>query len=421
MAQIGRLVAVLVVLWSWTTQQVTAQTCAAVTGRYQPKMGSGYKSAVIATGLQQPRHIVVDTAGNLLVAEGGSGSVRRLVLKEQGETVCVASNTAVTNDRSTNHGISLSADGKTLFTSSLSSVTAYSYDATSGKVGSGKVIISGMSNQGHPTRALLVSKFNPDVIMVARGSNANIDTATTSQSAGRSMIKSFSISRATSTVIDYVSGGEVLGWGLRNIVGMGEDPVYGGVWSVENSMDDVHLNSKDVHNENPAEKLNYHGIINETNNRYKGANFGYPSCVAAWDTQLLGVSSLQVGSLFKPDGVPQASDCAQHEPGRLHFHSHTAPLDLKFNANATSAYITFHGSWDRNPPDGYRVMRVDFNNGQPVADRTSKTAQIPVMENSNTGACPNSCFRPVGLAFDNKGRLYMSSDSSGEIYVIYGA
>lgn len=110
-------------------------------------------------------------------------------------------------------------------------------------------------------------------------------------------------------------------------------------------MDDVHLNSKDVHNENPAEKLNYHGIINETNNRYKGANFGYPSCVAAWDTQLLGVSSLQVGSLFKPDGVPQASDCAQREPGRLHFHSHTAPLDIKFNANATSAYITFHGSW----------------------------------------------------------------------------
>jgi hypothetical protein len=76
---------------------------------------------------------------------------------------------------------------------------------------------------------------------------------------------------------------------------------------------------------------------------------------------------------------------------------------------------------NRNPGDGYRLMRVDFENGEPVADRTSKTAEIPVMENSNTGACPNSCFRPVGLDFDKKGRLYMSSDSSGEIYVIYGA
>lgn len=66
-------------------------------------------------------------------------------------------------------------------------------------------------------------------------------------------------------------------------------------------------------------------------------------------------------------------------------------------------------------------MRVDFKDGQPVADRTSKTAQILVMENSNNGGCPNNCFRPVGLAFDDKGRLYMSSDSSGEVYVICGA
>ncbi len=52
---------------------------------------------------------------------------------------------------------------------------------------------------------------------------------------------------------------------------------------------------------------------------------------------------------------------------------------------------------------------------------TSKTAQVPVMENSNVGACPNSCFRPVGLDFDAKGRLFVSSDTSGEVYVIYGA
>lgn len=66
-------------------------------------------------------------------------------------------------------------------------------------------------------------------MLVARGSNANIDTATTSQSSGRSMIKTFSISKAMSSAIDYTAGGEVLGWGLRNIVGMGEDPVFGGV------------------------------------------------------------------------------------------------------------------------------------------------------------------------------------------------
>jgi len=76
---------------------------------------------------------------------------------------------------------------------------------------------------------------------------------------------------------------------------------------------------------------------------------------------------------------------------------------------------------NRNPSDGYRVMRVDFKDGEPVASITSKTAQIPVMENQDATRCSNSCFRPVGLAFDAKGRLFVSSDTTGEIFVIYGA
>lgn len=32
--------------------------------------------------------------------------------------------------------------------------------------------------------------------------------------------------------------------------------------------------------------------------------------------------------------------------------------------------------------------------------------------------CPDDCFRPVGLAWDSKGRLWFSSDSTGEIYVL---
>lgn len=29
--------------------------------------------------------------------------------------------------------------------------------------------------------------------------------------------------------------------------------------------------------------------------------------------------------------------------------------------------------------------------------------------------CPSECLRPVGLAFDGKGRLFVSSDSTGEV------
>ncbi|KAK4124554.1 soluble quino protein glucose dehydrogenase [Parathielavia appendiculata] len=404
--------------------EVVAQSCSGVTGRFQPRMGSGYRYSVLATGLRQPRHIVVDSAGNLLVAEGGTQGVRRLVLQDQGNIVCVQSNTQIVSG-STNHGIALSADGKTLFTSNLASVTAYSYDAATGQVGQGRQIVTGMSFQGtHPTRAIATSKWSPDTILVARGSASNIDTTTTQQSAARSVIKAFSISKGMQTAHNYASGGELIAWGLRNVVGMTEDPVYGGFWSVENQMDDLRLNGRDIHNDNPAERLSYHGVLNDTANRYKGLNYGYPSCVPAWDPQNVGISGLLVGSLFKPDGVPNvaADACANnYMTGRLHFHAHTAPLDIKFNRNSTAAYIAFHGSWNRNPADGYRVMRVDFANGQPVHAVTSKTAQIPVMENGNIGGCPNNCFRPVGLDFDQRGRLFVSSDTSGEIYVIYGA
>lgn len=66
-------------------------------------------------------------------------------------------------------------------------------------------------------------------------------------------------------------------------------------------------------------------------------------------------------------------------------------------------------------------MKVVFQNGQPVAAADSKNAATTIMENNNNAQCPGQCFRPVGLSFDSKNRLFMSSDTSGEIYVIYGA
>jgi glucose/arabinose dehydrogenase len=74
--------------------QVAAQ-CQGITSRYQPKMAAGYKVSALATGLRQPRGIVVDTAGNLLVAEQTGGNVKRLVIKDQGDTVCVDTTTSV--------------------------------------------------------------------------------------------------------------------------------------------------------------------------------------------------------------------------------------------------------------------------------------------------------------------------------------
>lgn len=61
---------------------------------------------------------------------------------------------------------------------------------------------------------------------------------------------------------------------------------------------------------------------------------------------------------------------------------------------------------------------VPFENGEPVAGSDNTTAALDIFANADNDACPDNCFRPTGLAFDTQGRLFMSSDSTGEIYVI---
>lgn len=68
---------------------------------------------------------------------------------------------------------------------------------------------------------------------------------------------------------------------------------------------------------------------------------------------------------------------------------------------------------------GYSVSVIKFgSDGQPSELATSTNALSPIISNTNTDDCPGQCFRPAGLAWDKNGRLYMTSDTTGEIYVI---
>ena len=76
---------------------------------------------------------------------------------------------------------------------------------------------------------------------------------------------------------------------------------------------------------------------------------------------------------------------------------------------------------DRSSPVGYRVSSISFNpsTGDPVASADSTNAlAADIITNKDNSVCPDKCFRPVGLAFDSQGRLWMASDSTGEIYVL---
>lgn len=131
-----------------------------------------------------------------------------------------------------NHGIALSPLGDTLFASSATDVYQYEYDAAAGTVGQPKHLITGMVQGGyHQTRTLVVPLNEPNKLILSRGSEDNVDTAAALESTGRSIIKFWNIDEFTGTALDMASTGTTLGWGLRNSVGVGEDPTTGGIVS----------------------------------------------------------------------------------------------------------------------------------------------------------------------------------------------
>ena len=73
---------------------------------------------------------------------------------------------------------------------------------------------------------------------------------------------------------------------------------------------------------------------------------------------------------------------------------------------------------DRTEPSGYKVSTIKFANGEPTAPADSNTSYTDIFTNVDNSKCPDNCFRPVGLAFDKVGRMFVSADYSGEIYVV---
>ena len=73
---------------------------------------------------------------------------------------------------------------------------------------------------------------------------------------------------------------------------------------------------------------------------------------------------------------------------------------------------------DRTDPSGYKISLIQFADGEPVAPPNSNTSYTDIFANADNSACPDKCFRPVSMAFDKQGRMFVSADYSGEIYII---
>ncbi|PVH98563.1 Auxilliary activities family 12 protein [Periconia macrospinosa] len=398
---------------------------------FQGKLATGWKATKILGGLRSPRSIQFDTAGNMLVVQSGLGITYHVL----GSDGCITSSKTLISLNSLNHGIALSPDGKTLYASSMTQAYSWPYDAAAATVGTRTTIMTGMVNGGsHLTRTLAVRPDQPNLLVVSHGSNSNIDTATSNPSTGRAIIKVFDLSKIPSGGFKYASDGYTAGYGQRNEVGMCFDN-NNMLWGVENSGDDfrrtVNGQSTDVHQNNPGEKIHYMGDITKPNNNW----YGYPSCFTVWQPSDFKDKTFKVGDWFvqAPNSTFNDDTCVQKAtPPALTLFPHSAPIDCKFDPENANMFITYHGSWNRQPTTGFKLVAVPFKKGSdgayvPVDPLTSTTAAKDIFYNPDVTKCAGNgpglssgCFRPAGLAYDKAGRLFMTSDTSsnGEIWIL---
>jgi glucose/arabinose dehydrogenase len=101
---------------------------------------------------------------------------------------------------------------------------------------------------------------------------------------------------------------------------------------------------------------------------------------------------------------------------------HTASLGLAFAPAASSlppafahgVFIGQHGSWNRNPPSGYKVIFVPFAGDKPSG------APVDVLTGF-LGPRGEAYGRPVGVAFDGHGALLVADDVGNTIWRVTSA
>ena len=204
-------------------------------------------------------------------------------------------------------------------------------------------IVTDLADSDKGTRTLLVSQKKKGMLLVSRGTVDDDDEQAKTKSSGHAQIRAFDASSSHRFV-----DGVLLGWGLRNSVGLAEHPA-GGIWSVENSIDELTRDGSDIHPDNPAEELNYHGSLNDSSTASsQGGNYGFPLCYALWNTTgFPDLGSLVPGDQFPgPDAKTFTDETCNKDyvAPKLALPAHTAPLDIVFNKDGSRAYISFHGS-----------------------------------------------------------------------------
>ena len=143
-------------------------------------------------------------------------------------------------------------------------------------------------------------------------------------------------------------------------------------------------------------------------------------CIASAASAQTPAKSSRVNPLTVPSTLPfqaprfdQIKDTDYQPALEQGMPAHSAPLGLAFTKSelagvGSGALVGIHGSWNRNPPGGYKVVRVRFENGQPVRVEDFVTGWLV-----NGGGA--QWARVTGVAVAADGALLVADDGTARI------
>lgn len=234
----------------------------------------------------------------------------------------------------------------------------------------------------HWTKSLIAS---PDGtrLYVGVGSNSNVAENGLEEEKDRAAVLEIEVDSGRRRI--YADG-------LRNPVGMAWEPQTGALWVAVNERDEL----------GPDLVPDYMTALRE------GGFYGWP-----WSYYGAHVDARVQPA--RPDKVAQAL-VPDYALG-----PHTASLGLAHSqgarlppAYAQGMFVGQHGSWNRRPPSGYKVIFVRFEQGRPAGPPRDVLTGFLDEEGRAQG-------RPVGVAIDAQGALLVADDVGNRIWRVSSA
>jgi glucose/arabinose dehydrogenase len=210
------------------------------------------------------------------------------------------------------------------------------------------------------------------------GSNSNAAEHGMAEEEGRAAI--WEIERATGAKRLFATG-------LRNAVGLAIEPQTGTLWAAVNERDEL---GSDL-------------VPDYMTSVRRGAFYGWPYSYygSHVDTRVKPRRPDLVASALVPDYA---------------LGPHTASLGLAFYRGgplgphyAGGAFVGQHGSWNRKPASGYKVIFVPFASGRPAGPAEDVLTGFLDFDGNARG-------RPVGVAIDKAGALLIADDVGNTVW-----